>query len=180
MTSTSDRRRFSVGGLLQFLLQWGLGSLAALVIFLMMLLTFLDVIGRYVLNAPITGSFEIIELMVAALIFAALPLVTAREEHVTVDLFSHLIPTRLEQVRAVTVGLANGMILTAIAVKIWYKAAESARYGDQTAMLYWPTSPVFYFISVCLAFSALIAFLLAWQCLMGQSAKVTPLVSNSN
>ncbi|MBT3768727.1 MAG: TRAP transporter small permease, partial [Acidiferrobacteraceae bacterium] len=116
MTDSSNRRRLRVGGLPQVLLQWGFGGLAALVLFLMMLLTFVDVIGRYLLNAPVTGSFEIIELMVAALVFCALPLVTAREEHVTVDLFSHLLSARTEQTRAVVVGLLNAIILTAMAV----------------------------------------------------------------
>ena len=173
MTDSSNRRRLRVGGLPQVLLQWGFGGLAALVLFLMMLLTFVDVIGRYLLNAPVTGSFEIIELMVAALVFCALPLVTAREEHVTVDLFSHLLSARTEQTRAVVVGLLNAIILTAMAVKVWQKAAESARYGDQTAMLYWPTAPVFYFISLCLGCSAVIAMSLAWRYLKGQSIDST-------
>jgi TRAP-type C4-dicarboxylate transport system permease small subunit len=173
VTDNSNRRRLRVGGLPQVLLQWGLGGLAALVLFLMMLLTFVDVIGRYLLNAPVTGSFEIIELMVAALVFCALPLVTAREEHVAVDLFSHLLSARTEQIRAVVVGLLNAIILIAIAVKVWQKAAESARYGDQTAMLYWPTAPVFYFISLCLGCSAVIAMSLAWRYFKGQSIDST-------
>ena len=76
---------------------------------------------------------------------------------------------RIEQARAVVVGVLNVIILTALAVKVWQKAAESVRYGDQTAMLYWPTAPVFYLISLCLGCSALIAMSLAWRHLKGSS-----------
>ena len=76
---------------------------------------------------------------------------------------------RIEQARTVLVGILNAIILTVLAVKVWQKAAESARYGDQTAVLYWPTAPVFYFISLCLGCSALIAMSLAWWYLKGHS-----------
>ena len=62
-----------------------LGALAALVLFAMMMLTCVDVIGRYFFSRPIFGGFELTEMMLAAMIFLGLPLVTLRNEHVTVD-----------------------------------------------------------------------------------------------
>jgi len=42
----------------------------------MMVLTFVDVVGRYLLNRPLRGAFELTELGLVVLIFAGLPLVS--------------------------------------------------------------------------------------------------------
>ena len=62
-----------------------LGLAAALLLFCLMALTTADVIGRYILNAPVRGAFEITELLLLALIFAGLPLASRADEHVTLD-----------------------------------------------------------------------------------------------
>ena len=49
---------------------------SATLLFGMMALTFADVVGRYFLNAPITGAHEIIAFMLGLTIFTALPLVS--------------------------------------------------------------------------------------------------------
>ena len=61
-----------------------LGLIAATELFCLMLLTCVDVIGRYFFSSPVAGGFEITEMLLAGLIFSALPLVTLRGEHVTV------------------------------------------------------------------------------------------------
>ena len=59
------------------------------VLFVMMMLTAVDVVGRYVLNRPVAGGFEITEMMLAALIYCGLPLVSQRREHIVIDTFDH-------------------------------------------------------------------------------------------
>ena len=41
----------------------------------MVLLTCVDVVGRYFLNRPLTGAFELTEHAMGALVFSSLPLV---------------------------------------------------------------------------------------------------------
>lgn len=53
----------------------------------MMLLTFVDVIGRYWFNRSIFGATELIEYLMVLTIFGGLTLVTRHEEHITVSLF---------------------------------------------------------------------------------------------
>jgi hypothetical protein len=36
-------------------------------------------------------------------------------------------------------------------------------YGDRTAMLYLPTAPVYFYISIALGMSSVLALLLTWQ-----------------
>ena len=50
------------------LLQRTLGFFAAAVLFLMMIVTAVDVVGRYFINKPLAGGFEITEIGLALLI----------------------------------------------------------------------------------------------------------------
>ncbi len=61
--------------------------LTSLCIVVLMGVSFADVILRS-LNRPIRGAYEITEIAVGAMVFAALPLVTLKREHVQVTLFS--------------------------------------------------------------------------------------------
>ena len=62
----------------------------AFILFALMVITLLDVVGRYFLNAPLAGAFELTRLAMGLLVFSALPLVTARERHIVVSLFDPL------------------------------------------------------------------------------------------
>ena len=59
-----------------------LGIAASALLLAMMLLTFVDVVARYLFNRPIRGAFEVTELLLLVLIFAGLPLVSHADEHV--------------------------------------------------------------------------------------------------
>jgi len=52
----------------------------------MMLLTFVDVIGRYWFHRSIFGASEMIELLMVVTIFGGLALVARHDEHITVSL----------------------------------------------------------------------------------------------
>src|SRR5262252_8475786 len=71
-----------------------LGIAASALLFGMMVLTFFDVVGRYLLNRPIRGAFEVTELALLVLIFAGLPLVSHADEHVTMDFIDKLLGER--------------------------------------------------------------------------------------
>ena len=43
-------------------------------LFAMMALTFVDVIGRYVVNSPLLGAYELTEVLLALVVFGAVPL----------------------------------------------------------------------------------------------------------
>ena len=64
-----------------------LETISCVVIFVMMILTFIDVIGRYVFHKPIYGGTEIIAALLALTIFSGLGVINARDEHITVELF---------------------------------------------------------------------------------------------
>src|SRR6185369_15314253 len=71
-----------------------LGVAASAILFGMMVLTFFDVVGRYLFNRPLRGAFELTELGLVVLIFAGLPLVSHADEHVTMDFIDKLLGGR--------------------------------------------------------------------------------------
>jgi TRAP-type C4-dicarboxylate transport system permease small subunit len=137
-----------------------LGAVAAAVLFAMMVLTCADVIGRYFLSSPVYGAFEITEMLLAALIFAGLPLVTLRNEHVTVDVFDSITPDwafRLQHMVACAVGfLATGYL----AWRLWLRAVNMDAAGETTAQLKFKLAYLTYAMSVLMALTAVALLLL--------------------
>ncbi|MCB2100505.1 MAG: TRAP transporter small permease [Rhodobacterales bacterium] len=133
-----------------------LGGLAAVLLFCMMTLTFVDVIGRYFFSLPVPGGFEMTELMMATLIFAGLPLVTVYDEHIVVDLFDFIVPHRARAFRDAAVTLVCALAMGVISNELAIKATEEVDYGDVTAVLLIPMAPFTYFMSVMTGFTCLL------------------------
>lgn len=131
-----------------------LGYFAAAVMFSMMALTCADVFGRYFLNRPIWGAFEITEMLLAWLIFAGLPLVTLRGDHVMVDLFDPVTPAwllRMQHVLACAIGMACTGYL---AWRLWLRADNLYAAGETTAQLKIRLAWLCYAMSVLMAFTS--------------------------
>ena len=96
-----------------------LGILAGLALAIMALIVFVDVVGRYFFNLPVTGSYELIQVSMAALVFIALPAVTARRQHVTVDLIDTVLPRRADRFLQGVVNLVCAVALGGMAWHLW-------------------------------------------------------------
>ncbi|MFT5113630.1 MAG: TRAP-type C4-dicarboxylate transport system permease small subunit [Parasphingorhabdus sp.] len=147
-----------------------LGGFGAALLFFMMALTFVDVLGRYFFDAPVKGGFEITEFVLATLIFAGLPLVTARGEHVTVDLFDRFVPSGIARVRDFLLDLLGAGVMGLLCQRMWIKSFEAVGYGDSSAVLQFPIYPAYFFMCAMLAATCLIYLLMAWIKLVSRSA----------
>ena len=85
----------------------------------LMLITVVDVGGRYLFNSPLIGAFEMTELIMAFIIFSALPMVSKKREHITVDLLTNLLSSRLKNMQAFFTSLVCGGICFIMAWRIW-------------------------------------------------------------
>ena len=137
-------------------LEGALGVTSATVLFLMMMLTAVDVIGRYVLNKPLTGGFEITEMLLAALIYCGLPLVSQRREHIVIDTFDPLMSARVKRALDVVAEIVCSLTLGGIGYLIFRRAARVAEYGDTTSVLKWPLAPVAYLMGTMILIACLI------------------------
>jgi TRAP-type C4-dicarboxylate transport system permease small subunit len=128
-----------------------LGFAASVLLMGMMLLTFADVVGRYLLNRPIRGAFEVTELALLVLIFAGLPLVSHADEHVTMDFIDRLLPAAALRllVRAVHAGCAALMFF--LTWQVWIKAQRISSYADTTDVLRISIGPFVYFMAAMIA-----------------------------
>ena len=141
--------------------------LAAATLFSLMAMTCIDVAGRYLFNAPLIGATELTRLMMAMVIFSVLPLVSWREEHVTVDLIDQIFPRRLISLRQILINLIGAVAMSVIAWRVWILAARAAEYGDFTEYLEIPLAPFSYFMSCMSAVTAVALVLNAVRYMRG-------------
>src|SRR5438876_3639610 len=123
-----------------------LGVAASAILFILMLITFADVVSRYLLNWPLRGAFEITELMLLVLIFAGLPLVSHADEHVTMDFIDRMLPAAATRRVIRAIHAVSAGIMFFFAWQIWIKAGKVAGYGDTTDVLRVPVGPFVYFM----------------------------------
>jgi TRAP-type C4-dicarboxylate transport system permease small subunit len=128
--------------------RWLSDALVAALLFAMMTLTFLDVIGRYMLHRPVMGSTELIQYMLALLIFIALPVVTAREEHISISIVEGLLGSRANAVRRILLRVVCAAIMLAVSWYMWSHAKMLAENRDVIGYLLLPVAPAAYAVSV--------------------------------
>ncbi|HYD58317.1 MAG TPA: TRAP transporter small permease [Burkholderiales bacterium] len=133
-----------------------LGIAASILLLGMMLLTFADVVGRYLLNRPIRGGFEVTELLLLVLIFAGLPLVSHADEHVTMDFIDRMLPPRAGELWIRVIHAACAALMFFLTWQVWIKAGRISSYGDTTDVLRITIGPFVYFMAVMIALTGLI------------------------
>ncbi|MEM6637311.1 MAG: TRAP transporter small permease [Pseudomonadota bacterium] len=115
-------------------LEW----VSAILLFTMMMLTFIDVVGRYVFTAPVFGAAEMIQFLLAITIFAGLSLVNAHDDHIVVELFEPQIKRAMGPAHRYIV---QGFSVFAMAFITWELtefAIEAHQLGKITIVLEWP------------------------------------------
>ena len=141
-------------------LEGALGVTSGTVLFLMMMITAVDVAGRYLFNKPIAGGFELTEILLAALIYCGLPLVSARREHIVIDTFDPLFSRQLKRGLDMVAEVVCAVALAGVGLLIFLRANRVAEYGDTTSVLKLPLAPVVYVMAVMITVAALIHLLL--------------------
>ena len=121
-----------------------LGVLVAVLLMAMMMVTTIDVFGRYLLSRPLPGAFEITEIMLGMIIFIALPLVCLHEENIAVSLVTERFSSRSREIHAVIVSIICSGVLVLVAWRLMMHALQLASYGDVTIFLRVPKGPIGY------------------------------------
>ncbi len=133
-----------------------LGAAASAILMAMMLLTFVDVVARYVFNRPLRGAFEVTELMLVVLIFAGLPLVSFTDEHAVMDFIDRLLGGRGQRRLDRLVQAGNAAFMLLLAWLVWRKANTIWAYRDATDVLRIVYGPFVYFMAIALGLAGLI------------------------
>lgn len=139
-----------VAGLFDLVTAALLGGMAAV--------TFVDVVGRYLLNRPLRGAFELTEVLMAAVIFAALPSLTLRREHIAIDLLDRYYSPRAAKIRDFALELASGLVVACLAYEFFHEARRAQADGLYTQALQLQLAPVVFFACGALAVAAAVHF----------------------
>jgi TRAP-type C4-dicarboxylate transport system permease small subunit len=130
--------------------------LASAALFFLMVMTFLDVILRSTLNAPIEAATELTRILMAIIVFSVMPIISVRGEQIAVDLtdkiFDHL---RLARLRDGILYIVCGGMLYWPIQRVWVLAERARDYGDVTEYLAIPQYLVGWFIAVAAAITAI-------------------------
>ena len=138
------------------------GLLAAAALFAIMWLTLFDVAGRKLIDTSVTGSLELTEMLMVLVIFAGMPLVSLRGEHVVFDSLDPLLEAWVRRAQGFVVDLLCAAALAGMAWLMWVKAGNMMQYGDTTAQLKIPQGPFVYLMSVLCALTGLVHLLLTF------------------
>lgn len=137
-------------------LRSGIAAICAVLLLAMMLLTMADVLGRYLMNAPVKGATELTELMLAAVIFIGLPAASLDRDHIYVDVLTARLSGWLQVVLEKAVALVSSGILGVVAWRLWKIGDQIAGYGGTTPTLKLPLAPLAYGVAVLCGAAAVI------------------------
>lgn len=157
---------FFIGNMIKY---WEVGAefldkclklLTAFVLFGLMTITCVDVVGRYLFSAPLVGSVELTRLLLGCLIFSALPIITWRKEHISVDILDSFIPKKVKKFRDNIFNIAIATSLFVIGGKVWGLAERSQRYHEITMYLEIPVYYLTYFLALTCWLTAITSLVL--------------------
>jgi len=75
-----------------------MGYMSALMVVVTMILVSADVVGRYCFNHPLPGAFEFSEVLLALIIFLALPYVQYKKANIAIEMVSDHYPPKVKEV----------------------------------------------------------------------------------
>jgi TRAP-type C4-dicarboxylate transport system permease small subunit len=135
-----------------------LNYIAAFVLFVMMILTGIDVTLRYLFNAPITGSFEITQYILPIVIAFGLAQCALEKGHVSVELIISSLPDRT---KAFMNSIAYLLFFALYALITWQsllRAIGMKHTGLTTEVLAIPVYPFVLTVTVGSAVLCLVTF----------------------
>lgn len=133
---------------------------AGIALFALMVLTFTDVMLRSLLNAPLQAGADLTRLLMAVVVFSILPVVSARQKHIHVDLLDPVYRRlRIERWRDAALDLVCGGLLLLPTQRIWVLAERNRSYGDVMEYLGLPVFITGWFIAAMTLITAVVLIL---------------------
>lgn len=115
-----------------------LAAVVSVALFVMMVLTFVDVIGRYGFHNSIFGVSEMIELLMVALVFGGFALVTARDQHISVTLLDRVLLVRAPRLMRRLKALFSACVYALFLWIFWQMTFDAMASARQSIVLSLP------------------------------------------
>ncbi len=97
-----------------------LGAAANILLCAMVIITCIDVTGRYFFAAPLIGAHEMITLAMGIMIFLGMPMVTTAREHLTVDIMGGFLSPRWRRVQQIIANFIAALTFILFAYLLWF------------------------------------------------------------
>ena len=134
-----------------------LAGFACIVLLGVMAVTFVDVVGRYFFNSPITFAVELIQLGMGLLVLFGLAITTLQRGHIAVDIIENLVPESVAKLFAAIAALSGLAFIGLIAWRLWDRAFKFMGDGLATDVLFLPVWPVVLLMAFAASVAALVA-----------------------
>lgn len=119
-----------------------------MVIFLMMLLTTFDVIGRSFFNRPITGTYELSQYMLVIIALLGIAYVQQTDRYVRVTFFTDKLSLRGQLALDSIFTLVTLAVFSLMVWQGWEGGFYAAQVKSDSAVLHIPSYPFEFFIAV--------------------------------
>ena len=108
----------------------------------LVLITMVDVCGRYLLGIPLPGTSEITEIILGILIYIGLPYISKKEEHISVSLLSNYLPNNVKILHKILINFIVTLLLLVIARQLYLHGIDLKSYQEVTTFLEIPKAPI--------------------------------------
>jgi len=122
-------------------------TFCVLALSILVIITVVDVFGRYVLGLPLPGTSEITEILLAMLVYIGLPYICRDEGHVTVSIISNSLKYSLSRIHSVIINTISCIILLIISKQLYNHGINLDSYNDITTFLEIPKAPIAFLMS---------------------------------
>ena len=136
-----------------------LSGLAALILLVLVILTCVDVIGRYFFSMPVVGAVELVRICMAGIIFFSLPAMFFRNDHVCVDLITIFMRGRLGWIISFVMLIVSIYVAWRVGDRVFDYAVRAHEDGDKTEYLGIPRVITVSFITLSLYAAAVMGFI---------------------
>ncbi len=155
----STGRAFNKGDRLIYLVTISVSRIGAGLLVGMMLLITCDVFFRFLFNKPVPGTFELVEMMMSAVVSLSIAYCGYRRGHVAVELFTDKLPLKTQNFINAVHYLVCVAFFTAIAFEVAWQAQVIKESETVTALLGIPIYPFIWVLSIGAALLALVYLL---------------------
>ena len=108
----------------------------------------IDVVGRYIFNAPLYGSLDLAVILLVLVVSCAIGYGGRTGAHVTADMLTVLVGPRFEWISGVLIKLFAAAITAIWSWRLFVTGQTAERLGESTQLLNIPFSPIYQALSI--------------------------------
>jgi TRAP-type C4-dicarboxylate transport system permease small subunit len=109
-----------------------LARVAAVILAAIAAVTFCDVVGRYVFNAPFTFTVEFTQVSMGLIVYLGVGMTTRDRGHIVVDVVTLRLPELLRTWLSLVTNVLASLFLVVLIWQLWQRAALLFEKGDTT------------------------------------------------